>query len=224
MSVPSCVTISCSLSEANYVRGYDLFKSQNYDLVGGTGSFFEKNRLLSEKWNGMLPGEKAVYKGMADADNQKRKDIGSVESLIGSGMDKSSSLSKRRKTHQTFARRTVLKTLDAMQKDDIFKAGFRMSSFSSGIKSQFISGISDKKVEDMKKDLFGFNSQIMKNPERTMKPFKCCALMHGGLCSTLNPTSAKADLGCKNLYTLLRAHTLPAEPKPLTLKATADDH
>ena len=201
------------MSFAKAVRKLDVFKTLNIDEHGGEGSFKERDERLLQKWRDMPPAEKSYYKEIADDETKKRQaNSASVSTFVhGEGM-LSRGHQKRQKQNMTTKHAAVANTLRALTHSDNFKCGFQIGDYSSAIKPELVSDLPDKNIEQIAAAAFGFLPNIVKNPERKLIPFRCCALRHGGLCPRDTVMAKRGNLACKNLYSMVMRHELKAMP------------
>lgn len=182
-------------SKLRPLRAYDAFVSAKFKDVGGE-SFTVKRARVNQVWNNLPAADKAVWKGIAATENDK------CDSLRGQDFKafhqgRTATFNKTRE--KTLKRKAVATTMAKMQNHSAWKAGFQTASYSGGLKTELVSQMTDRQLDDFSTDVFGFDKRIVQNPKRTMKPFTVCGIRHGGLCCR-DALSSKGDIGTRNLY------------------------
>lgn len=188
---------ACNKSDSKLrpLRAYDAFVSARFKDVDG-GSFSVKRARVNRVWNNLPAADKAVWKGIAARENDKCDSLrGQDFKAVHQGRTTTFNSTRER----TLKRKAVATTMAKMQNHSAWKAGFQTASFSGGLKTELVSQMTDRQLDDFSTDVFGFDKRIVQNPKRTMKPFTVCGIRHGGLCCR-DALSSKGGIGTRNLY------------------------
>ena len=169
--------------------------------------------MAEQEWNGLPEDEKQVHMSKAKDENARRKElVSSVAALTSEGSSWHEIRPQRSgiRARRTLVRTAVSNSITNMANHDVFKGGLGIADFNSGLKQSLVSDLPDHKIHSISRNIFDFDAKCVDNPERSMKPFKCCALQYGGLCPVVNLFAKRGETACKNLYTLLMQHDLKA--------------
>ena len=199
-------------------NGINRFKHQRWQEFCGEGSLKEKHLRVVAAWTALATHEKAAYADCAknDFDDWKARS----ESVDALGANPGKNHGKNRTSEANLRKAAVSNTLEKMVHHPIWRSGFRISDFNSGVKPAMISSATDAAIDKLSKDMFYFDPKIVENPKRAMKPFQCCGLKYGGMCPNGDIFAKRGAIACKNLYCVLKQHDLKAtqhQPESMSL-------
>ena len=193
------------------IRGYDMYLR---DKKGFVRQVAGANRLVTDsqqhgikrKWRDLTPQEKAVYSGMAVAENDEHQKR-ACENDFADFIAHRPSGSRRRCSVMTEQMHAISNTLGRLQNDDAWESGSAVGDFNAGLRACLVDRRPQKVMKQLASDFFAFDPVGKANPGGKMCIDPVCAIVTGGICQE-DPTWDSIRLIMTSLYRQMHARKI----------------
>ena len=202
-------------------EGYRHFRSDKWNVKARVGSdeFKLEEKRIADLWARMLEEDKAFFSAKAETAQLRTTEILSNPSMPALQQAGSSYVlpGTANSLKATLAKQ-ITKDID----EQVSAVGLQMMSAQSALKPELVTNLPHKAISGVCNDLFGYDGQMVRNPNHTMVPLRSCHILNWGLCDSMmfNNLCKQFTL---NVYNRLKSWKYKRDDLPIVARLDADD-